>query len=30
MLDTKSQVCAILAKSKETVLQFYKGTAKVL
>ena len=30
MLDTKLQVCAILEKSKETVLEFYKGTSKVL
>ena len=30
MLTTKSQVCTILEKSKETVLEFYKGTGKVL
>ena len=30
MLKTNSQVCRILEKSKETVLQFSKGTAKVL
>ena len=30
MLNTNSQVCTILEKSKETVLEFYKGTAKVL
>ena len=30
ILDTNSQVCAILEKSKETVLEFYKGTARVL
>ena len=30
MLKTISQVCTILEKSKETVLEFYKGTAKVL
>ena len=30
MLGTKSQVCTILQKSKETVLEFYKGIAKVL
>ena len=30
MLDTKSQVCMILEKAKETILEFYKGTAKVL
>ena len=29
-LGTDSQVCTILEKSKETVLEFYKGTAKVL
>ena len=29
-LDTNSQVCTVLEKSKETVLEFYKGTAKVL
>ena len=27
MLDTYSQVCAVLEKSKETILEFYKGTA---
>ena len=30
MLKTKSQVCIVLEKSKETTLQFPKGTAKVL
>ena len=30
ILKTKSQVCTVLEKSKETVLEFYKGTAKVL
>ena len=30
ILNTKSQVCIILEKSKETVLQFYKETAKFL
>ena len=30
MLTTKSQVCTVLEKSKETVLEFYKGTGKVL
>ena len=30
MLKTNSQVCIVLEKSKETVLKFYKGTAKVL
>ena len=30
MLKTKSQICSILKKSKETVLEFYKETAKCL
>ena len=30
MLKTNLQVCTILEKSKETMLEFYKGTAKVL
>ena len=30
MLNTNSQVCTVLEKSKETVLEFYKRTAKVL
>ena len=30
MLKTNSQVCTVLEKSKETVLEVYKGTAKVL
>ena len=30
MLNTNSQVCTVLEKSKETALEFYKGTAKVL
>ena len=30
MLKTNSQICTVLEKSKETVLEFYKGTAKVL
>ena len=30
MLKTSSQVCTILEKSKETMLEFYKGAAKVL
>ena len=30
MLSTKSQVCTILKKSKETMLGFYKGTIEVL
>ena len=29
-LETNSQVCTVLEKSKETVLEFDKGTAKVL
>ena len=29
-LNTNSQVCTVLEKSKETVLEFYKETAKVL
>ena len=29
-LETDSQVCTVLQKSKETVIEFYKGTAKVL
>ena len=29
-LETNSKVCTVLEKSKETVLEFYKGTAKVL
>ena len=29
-LGTNSRVCTVLKKSKETVLEFYKGTAKVL
>ena len=28
MLKTNSQVCKVLEKSKEMVLEFYKGTAK--
>ena len=28
MLKTNSQVCIVLEKSKEIVLEFYKGTAK--
>ena len=28
MVDTNSQVCTILQKSKERILEFYKGTAK--
>ena len=30
ILKTSSQVCKVLEKSKETMLEFYKGTAKVL
>ena len=30
MLKTNSQVFTVLGKSKETILEFYKGTAKVL
>ena len=30
MLKTKSQVCTVLEKSKETTLQFSKATANVL
>ena len=30
MLKTNSQVCTVLEKSKETILEFYKGRAKVL
>ena len=30
MLKTRSNVCTILKKSKETILEFYKGTAKVM
>ena len=30
MLKSNSQLCTVLEKSKETVLQFSKGTAKVL
>ena len=30
MLDTNSQVCTALEKSKETRLEFYKGTVKIL
>ena len=30
ILKTNSQVCTVFEKSKETVLEFYKGTAKVL
>ena len=30
MLDTNPQISTVLKKSKETVLEFYKGTAKVL
>ena len=30
MLKTKSQMCTVLEKSKETVFEFYKGRGKVL
>ena len=30
MLKTDSQVCTVSEKSKETILELYKGTAKVL
>ena len=30
MLKTNSQVCVFFKKSKEAMLEFYKGTAKVL
>ena len=30
MLKTNSQVCTALEKIKETILEFYKGTAKAL
>ena len=30
MLKTNSRVCTVLEKSKETMLEFYKGTTKVL
>ena len=30
MLKTNSQVCIVLEKSKETMLEFYQGTTKVL
>ena len=30
MLDTNSQILTVLEKSKETILEFYKGTVKVL
>ena len=30
MLEANLQVCTVLQKSTETVLEFYKGTAKVL
>ena len=30
MLKTNSQVCTVLEKSKETMLEFYKGTVKAL
>ena len=30
MLNTRSQICIVFKKSKETILEFYKGTAKIL
>ena len=30
MLKTNSQVCTVLDKSKERMLEFYTGTTKVL
>ena len=30
MLKTNLQVCTVLEKSKEAMLEFYKGTAQVL
>ena len=30
MLDINSQMCTVLEKSKETVLEFYKGRTNVL
>ena len=30
ILNTNSQICTVLEKSKETVLEFYKGNIKVL
>ena len=30
MLKTNSKVCTVLENSKETMLEFYKGTVKVL
>ena len=30
MLETKAQVLAVLEKSKETILEFYKRIAKIL
>ena len=29
-LETNSEMCTVLEKSKETVLEFYKGAAKIL
>ena len=29
-LDTDAQICTVLEKLKETILEFYKGTVKVL
>ena len=30
MLKSNSQICTVLEKSKETMLEFHKGTTKVL
>ena len=30
MLDTNSHVCTVLEKSKEIILEFYKGHIKIL
>ena len=30
MLDTNSQVLTVLGKSKQTIIEFYKGSRKVL
>ena len=30
MLNVNAQICTVLEKSKETILEFYKGTAKIL
>ena len=30
MLESNSQACTVLEKSRESMLEFYKGAAKVL